>query len=388
MHPDNPRTIAGYALLDDGVPIPGGVAYASAHPIRRTPVVLRCYRADWLLPADSLDNFHDRARAAVGLDHPNLCTPLETGFVGSEVFAVLPRTEGMSLHDLVRGIGQLPLGIACEFVRQAALGLQAAHDRGLVHGDVSPSRVQVWPLEESNESWPEGAPMRVPTADAAAVLHELGLVPRRPGGREWAVYDPLSVTAIAYLPPERMEDGTPTVAGDVYGLGAMLYFLLSGRPPFAADSAADLVHAIAYGEAPPLESRRPDLPADVAEFVRSMMARDAASRPASAGAVAAELQRLTAPPVPLAPAAPEIVTMQHASESSSENVFEQAQRAAGAKANGQAPLTAADRARLKIWLVLGGIFWLVLAPILWFVLLSENGCFGKPANNPTPKSRR
>ena len=110
-----------------------------------------------------------------------------------------------------------------------ASALRAAHERGGAHGDVRPENLVVGPLTVKNR--PDGMQTRRPAPDAVIRLAELGLVPIRPPAASGGGATP-------YLPPERLDATAHEPRGDIYGLGATLYFLLAGRPPFAADDPA------------------------------------------------------------------------------------------------------------------------------------------------------
>jgi len=123
------------------------------------------------------------------------------------------------------------------------------------------------------------------------------------------------VTAdVGFLPPERLDDGEPTSAGDVYGVGATAFFLLTGRPPVRADDPPRLLEKLRAAAPPPLEAFRPDAPKELVKLVKTMLASDPRDRPTAAQVVArltpgeAEVPLTAAPPdelAPLEPAPPE-----------------------------------------------------------------------------------
>src|SRR5205823_11113265 len=123
-------------------------------------------------------------------------------------------------------------------------------------GDVRPAHLFVGPLIETGETRADGTAIRRPAPSATAKLFDLGLIPKRPSGRDWAALDPLATKELSFLPPERIEDGTATTASDIYGLGATLFFLLTARAPYVADSATELVNAIATTAPAPLATLR------------------------------------------------------------------------------------------------------------------------------------
>jgi serine/threonine protein kinase len=405
MPPDADPTIAGYPLLDDGTPFPGGQAFATSLP-GGDAGVLRRYRGEWFAPADSLDGFYDRARSVIGFEHSNTAKVIDAGFVGSDVYVILEAFDGESLEVLVKDIGPMPTFMACEFARQAALGLQAAHDRGFIHGDMRPAHLFVGPLVETDKTRADGTPIRRPAPNAAVRLFDLGLIPKRPSGREWAAVDPLATKMLGFLPPERVEDGTTTVASDWYGLGATLFFLLTGRAPYVANSAEGVVDAIANTSPAPLATLRPDLPAGLIDVVSKLLSKSAAERPTNAAELLApftepEMVSLTAAPSesPGGWTVSEYTgtadDLEHTYAPAAEGHLDafataHSEAAAEPKRDKKSKMTDVERTKLRMWLYMGGLFWFILVPILWFVLLSDSGCFksdnGK-SDSPTKKKK-
>jgi hypothetical protein len=250
-------TFAGYPVVGELGPCPGGTAYRALHPSLRTPVVLRRLR-----PPEGGDPgaFARRAQAAAPVVHPHLAHLLDAGVHDGEPFAALEPFAGADLQTLVTDIGPMPAALAASYARQVAVALQAAHDRGLAHGGVRAAAVFVGPLVPMSKPRADGSTRFRPAPTATVKLFELGLVPR--------------------------SDGEPTPADDVAALGATLHSLLTGR--MLADGG------------PTLESLRPDVPAELVALVREMTATDPPVRPTAATA-ADRLARIVAPPAPLPP---------------------------------------------------------------------------------------
>jgi len=399
-------TFAGYPILDEIGPCPGGTAYKALHPSFRTPLVLRRIRPDWLAPADGPTGFIARARKLVTLEHPNVVHLLDAGVYHDEVYAVLVQpTDAADLETLATEIGgAMPAFLAAEFCRPVAAALRAIHELGATHGDVRPANLLVAPL--AAKSTPDGQTRRRPAPDAVVRLAELGLVPVRPA----VSTHPDALTA--YLPPERLVAGTYDPRGDVYSLGATLYFLLTGRAPFAGASTRELMDNMLATEPPPLAALRPDLPPEFVALVTRMMERRLDLRPETAAEVEAALASFcrpgTVPPTP-----EEIPTAVPASSAQGEYRVVSVEPVAGHHADGgdqpwviddaalagvhagaeQAPrkrqVSAADRRRTRLLLVLGGLLHLCAVGLLvaWLV-----GAFDPPAepaddpgDRPAPK---
>jgi serine/threonine protein kinase len=253
-------TFAGYPVVGELGPCPGGRAYRALHPSLRTPVVLRRIRPDWLESEDNTAAYVQQAQAAALVVHPHLTQLLDAGVFRGEPFVTLEPFDGKDLRSLVDDIGPMPVVLAAEYSRQAALALAAAHSRGLAHGGVHPGVMVVGPLVPLSKPREDGSLRFRPAPEAMLKVFELGLVPL-----------------------SKME---PTPAGDVAGLGAAIHYLLTGRE-----------HSI---DGPPLETLRPDLPTELMTLLREMTASDPADRP-TAASVADRLAHLVSPPVQAKP---------------------------------------------------------------------------------------
>jgi len=286
---------AGYPVLDEIGPCPGGTAYRALHPSLRTPVVLRKFRADALQPADSPADLAQRARTFPTY-HPNLLVPLDAGEFGGEFYAAVEEPgDAATLDQLVVEIGPMPTFLAAEFGRQAASALGTVDDRGLWHGDVRPATLLAGPMTVKTAA--DGSTKRRPAPNAAVKVAELGLVPLRPA----AAASPPATDALPYLPPERVDGAIHDGRGDQYGLGASLYYLLTGRPPFAGSDADELLVKVRSADPVPLGTLRPDLPpAFVAVVERLMAKRPEARFPRTADAEAALVPFCRAAPTPAA----------------------------------------------------------------------------------------
>ena len=387
---------AGYPVLDELGPCPGGVAYRALHPSLRTPLVLRRLRADRLAPADSPGALVHRARTASTLSHGHVVTPLDAGFYREEGYiAVDEPADAADLEALIREIGAMPNFLAAEFGRQILAALTAIHARGLVHGDVRPANVLVSPLV--TKAGPDGKARRRPAPHASARLAGLGLVPHLPPAD--AATPP--VEAVPYLPPERLAVGPAERRGDRYGLGATLYFLLTGRPPYSGANANETLQRLRSGELAPLAVLRPDAPPELVKLVTRLMDRRPEARPDAAEAEAVlgtfcragtEPQGTLAEAEPIPAAKPvdieRSLVMEEIDESGDWGVGNQNDFAAAHAESAAAPprpkklITKAERARLRMWLAVGTGLWL-LAGLGWMYL---GGCFktSGPERDPDP----
>lgn len=391
---------AGYPIVDELGPCPGGIAYKALHPSLRTPVVLRRLRSDWLAPADNGANFVARARAYGMVHHPNAVPVLDAGFHRDELYVVLEQPTGsVDLDVLTREVGgAMPGFLAAEYARAVASVLRMVHQLGGVHGDVRPANLLVGPLVV--KTGPDGIDHRRPAPDAVIRLAELGLVPRRAPAAQW------SQELSPYLPPERTDEPAFEPGGDIYGLGATLYFLLTGRPPFQAAEPADLLSLIRAVQPAPLAELRPDLPPPLIDLVERMMEKEPARRPATAFDVESALIPFcrpgAAPPQPMpqvvspapagvdypeAEAVPDEATAEESTDGWGVDAAAfAAATAAGSPAPRHRETTASERTRTRLLLVLGGLLHLTgVALIIAWAL----GAFDAPPDeDPGPPSHK
>jgi predicted Ser/Thr protein kinase len=122
-----------------------GAVYKAEHRRMDRPVALKVINPGLLTNPATVSRFQHEVRAAARLAHPNIVTAYDADQAGDLHFLVMEYVEGKSLADVVQERGPLPASEACEYVRQAALGLQHAHERGMVHRDVKPQNLMVTP---------------------------------------------------------------------------------------------------------------------------------------------------------------------------------------------------------------------------------------------------
>lgn len=310
--------VGGYRLSDVVADGPPGVTYKATHPALPQPVWLRLVKPDWLAPADNPADYVARTHAGTRVQSPHVATILDSGTHGDAPYVVQEFVDGCDLFHLVNEMGALPLGLAAEYTRQAAVAVRAAHDQGVVHGDVSPHTLLLTPVKRTGGT--NGDVSIRPRAGATVKLVGLGLCPRRPAVGELTYGQSDRLGPVAFLPPERLTTGDRTKAGDLYGLGATLYYLLTTRPPYAGSSPLEVMLNLQQADPILVESIKPDVGPTVATLVRQLLSRDPALRPGAAWVIETLLPfcEPSAMPAPAPPAAPvllasETFTQPHAS---------------------------------------------------------------------------
>ena len=213
--------------------------------------------------------FLREAKLAARLSHPNVVSVYDVGeAVDGRPYIVMEHVEGETLADLLAKRGRLPVAEAVGLALQACDGLAHAHAAGLVHRDVKPQN-----LLRRRDGTLKIADFGIARAAETTALTQPGTV----------------LGTAAYLSPEQAAGEEVTSAADIYGLGAVLYELLTGRPPYELGSLADLAEQQARRSIAPVSELVGEVPRHVEDAVMRSLARDPAYRPESAEALAREL---------------------------------------------------------------------------------------------------
>jgi serine/threonine protein kinase len=288
---------AGYRLLEEIPGTPGGRRFKAHHPALQQAIVVTWVDPEWLAPADDPRSYVERARAASAVSHPNLVNIVDAGFAGETPYIVEEYVDGAKLDSLVGEMGALPTILACEYVRQAAVALQAAHERGVFHADLSPSRLMLAPVTRRPAMNGSGQAVVRPAAGAVIRVDGLGLTPRRPPLGEATLPESHRLGAVEFLPPERLSSNAADVRGDIYGLGATLYFLLAARPPLTG-GPIEVLRQLPQATPPRIDALRKDVGAALADVIARALSKDPAARPGSAASLAQYLLPFSLNPPP------------------------------------------------------------------------------------------
>jgi serine/threonine protein kinase len=278
-------TIAGYEILEElGRGGMGHVFKARELRLNRS-VALKIIRKDRLAQPGAVRRFHREARASARLSHPNIVTLYRADHSQNMHYLAMEYVEGTDLARLVRDKGPFPIAAACDYVRQACLGLQHAHERGLVHRDIKPPNLMLTP-------------------QGVVKILDLGLARLvRLSPDDGSSEDLTGLGALMgtpdYLAPEQASDAQKAdIRADLYSLGCTLYFLLTGKPPFSGGSFADKVVKHAVEQATPLGSLRAGLPAGLKHVVERLLAKRPDDRFQTPAEVATALEPFTQPEAP------------------------------------------------------------------------------------------
>ncbi|HEV3257053.1 MAG TPA: protein kinase [Gemmataceae bacterium] len=252
--------LGSYVLLDRlGEGGMGQVFKARSWKLGRT-VALKLIRKERLSHPDAVRRFRREIHAAAQLSHPNVVHAYDADEVNGTHFIAMEYVAGTDLARVVKQRGPLPVPEACEYVRQAALGLQHAFDRGLVHRDIKPHNL----LLTSQGAVVKVLDMGLARLTAAGDEGESGTVTQE--GAVMGTPD--------YIAPEQtLNSHTADIRADLYSLGCTLYHLLTGCVPFPGGSLGEKLIRHQLHEPVPVEQRRPEVPPAVAALVRKLMAK-------------------------------------------------------------------------------------------------------------------
>ncbi|MCF0233515.1 MAG: serine/threonine protein kinase, partial [Thermoguttaceae bacterium] len=235
----------------------GGMSavYLGEHTVMRRRVAIKVLPKR-RLNAVYLDRFAREAQAIASLDHPNIVRAYDVDHYDDVHYIVMEYFEGNNLRQLVEKEGPLPYEDAVNYIRQAALGLGCAHSNGVVHRDVKPENILV---NDQN---------LVKILDLG-----LALLDTSNFAQQESIFDEDKILGTAdYLAPEQaLNSHAVDARADVYGLGATLYFCLTGKPPFPTGSIAEKLIAHQRREPVSIFSERPDAPGDLVEICAVMM---------------------------------------------------------------------------------------------------------------------
>jgi serine/threonine-protein kinase len=248
-----------------------GEVYLGEPRLLRRPCAIKLIRAERAGDPNILRRFEREVQATATLTHPSTVQIYDYGVAEDGTFYyVMEYLSGLNLEALVKQHGPLPAERAVHFLRQVCGALREAHGIGLIHRDIKPSNILICE--------------RGGLHDVAKLL-DFGLV-LAPGDRA----DGANVTqegAIAgtpaYMSPEQAGgQANLDPRSDIYSLGAVAYYLLTGQPPFAGRSPVKVLAAHLYEKPAPLSAQRPEVLADLEAVVLRCLAKDPADRFADA----------------------------------------------------------------------------------------------------------
>jgi eukaryotic-like serine/threonine-protein kinase len=263
------RVLGGRYVLRDKLGT-GGMAtvWRATDEVLGRDVAVKVLSPQFAADRDFLARFEREARHAARLSHPRLVTVFDSGVDEALPFIVMELVAGPTLRQVLDHTGRLPPGEAVGIAAAVCEALEVAHAAGLVHRDIKPANI-------------------VLASGGEVKVLDFGIA--RADGRAGGTRTQAVLGTAAYLSPEQASGHPAGPAADLYSLGCVLFEMLTGSPPFSAETTVGLAYRQVHDDPGPPSAQRPGLPERLDQITARLLAKDPASRPASAAAARAGL---------------------------------------------------------------------------------------------------
>lgn len=266
------KTFAGYEIISEIARGGMGVVVRAREKKLKRIVALKMILGGKLADESDIKRFYIEAEAAAGLQHPGIVPIYEVGNVDGQHFYSMQLVEGPSLKERLSG-GPLTASIAANLIREVATAVHYAHQHGIIHRDLKPENVLL-------------------TTDGTPMVTDFGLAKSIESGDNLTQSGQILGTP-GYMAPEqalgRIDQQGPSV--DIYSLGALLYFLLTGRPPFQAASTLETLEQVVKQAPVSPRDLNSSVPRDIETICLKCLSKEVRQRYYSANALAEDLDR-------------------------------------------------------------------------------------------------
>ena len=285
------RTISRYRVLEQLGAGGMGEVYKAFDTKMQRDVALKLLTASFVRDAERVQRFEIEALATSALNHPNITTIYEIDQADGQQFISLEYIAGSSLRQLLRG-SKLDVRQVIDLAIQIADGLHAAHEAEIVHRDLKPENIMVRhdgiaKILDFGLAKLRSSEVGRGSSQDETVLQGLGSP-----GTDGLTRPGMVLGTVAYMSPEQARGQDVDRRSDIFSFGSILYEMLSGRPPFQADSGVEVMHAIIRDAPPPLHELNASVPVELQRIVRKAMAKHPDERYQTARDLAIDLRAL------------------------------------------------------------------------------------------------
>ncbi len=255
-----------------------GVVFRGYDPTLRRHVAIKALLPDYAINKEARGRFLLEARSAASISHDNVVTIHHVGDHQGAAYLVMPLLKGVTLETFFQKKGLPTIPQAIRIAREIAAGLGAAHKQGLIHRDVKPANI-----------WLESPNGRVKILD-------FGIAKPVGEERRTALTDAGVVMGTpAFMSPEQARGHVVDSRSDLYSLGALLYRMCTGVPPFMKETVMETLTALVSEPLVPPRQRNPKIPAELDELITQLLSRKPDDRPADADEVIRRLRSIERP---------------------------------------------------------------------------------------------
>jgi serine/threonine protein kinase len=253
-----------------------GTVFLASHVETGEPCALKLLSSEGLGDEDRLERFRREIETLSRFEHPNIVRILPSQSDRSTRFFAMEYVEGRSVAEIITDKGPIHWKQVIDYGIQICHGLKNAHDHGIVHRDLKPANLLV---------------------DSAGVLKIADFGIAKLWGLESAAHTQLTQTGVfvgtaEYMSPEQAKGESASIASDIYSLGAVMYAMLAGRPPFGATSCLKLCQMVIADPVVPVSEHNPRVPLELEQLVGQLLEKQAENRPGSAYSVLKSLERM------------------------------------------------------------------------------------------------
>jgi len=248
-----------------------GIVYLAEDTKLERKVAIKFLPRNIASNSDERKRFEIEAKAAAALNHPNIATIHAIEHSEDDVFIVMEYIEGQTLQEKISADRQLPPADCVDMAIQIAAGLQAAHEKGIVHRDIKSSNIMI-------------------TEKGQVKIMDFGLA--KVHGTAQLTQIGTTVGTIAYMSPEQARGEVVDQRTDIWSFGVLLYELLTGRQPFKGDYEQAIIYCIVNEPFEPVHTFRSDLPAELENILGKALAKSTGDRYQQVAGMAEDLKKL------------------------------------------------------------------------------------------------